>query len=55
MQADYALFVASAYGMAALVLGGLVAFTMRDARRVKARLAELEASGERARPGTARP
>ncbi|WP_082652658.1 heme exporter protein CcmD [Aureimonas sp. AU12] len=55
MAADYAAFVAAAYGMSALALVGLVAWIARDARRTKARLAELEASSPRKRPAAPLP
>ncbi len=45
MQASYFGFIAAAYGMAALALGGLGLWTFLDARSVTRRLKALE--GER--------
>lgn len=41
----YAAFIAGAYAAVALVLGGLIAWVLADARRQQRLLAELEAEG----------
>lgn len=41
----YAAFIAGAYAAVALVLAGLIAWVLADARRQKRLLAELEAEG----------
>ncbi|MEQ8298733.1 MAG: heme exporter protein CcmD [Nitratireductor sp.] len=45
----HALYVAAAYGLSALAIGGLVAWTLFDQRARKAELAALEAQGVRRR------
>lgn len=55
MAGDYVAFVAAAYGVSALALGGLSVWIARDARRTKARLERLEASSPRKRPGAPLP
>ncbi|PSM19260.1 MULTISPECIES: heme exporter protein CcmD [Nitratireductor] len=45
----HALYVAAAYGLSALAIGGLVVWTLFDQRARKAELAALEAQGVRRR------
>jgi heme exporter protein D len=45
----HAAYIWSAYGAAALVLAGLVAWLLLDGRRLQARVDELEARGVRRR------
>jgi heme exporter protein D len=45
----HALYVAAAYGLSALAIGGLVSWTLFDQRARKAELAALEAQGVRRR------
>ena len=45
----HALYVAAAYAISALALGGLVAWILLDQRARRRELAELEASGARRR------
>lgn len=45
MQGDYAVFIASAYGLSFLALAGLGLWVFLDARAVQAELKALEARG----------
>ncbi|MBB3934041.1 heme exporter protein D [Aureimonas phyllosphaerae] len=49
MAGSYVAFVAAAYGMAAVALGGLGLWVYLDARSVRRRLAELETVSGRGR------
>ncbi len=53
----HAVFIWSSYAIVALVLAGLIAWLILDARRLAGRLAELEARGVRRRSaeGTRKP
>jgi heme exporter protein D len=45
----HALYVTSAYGIAALAIGGLIAWVVLDQRARRREIADLEASGLRRR------
>ena len=49
MQNDYFAFIASAYGISALAIAGLLLWVFLDARARSAELEALEASGIRRR------
>ncbi|MBO0904655.1 heme exporter protein CcmD [Jiella sonneratiae] len=49
MQAEYSAFIASAYGISALAICGLLAWIFLDARAQRRALAALDAKGVRRR------
>ena len=54
LAAKHVGFVLASYGVAALLIGGLILAILIRARGVRRRLAELEAAGAKRRAGPAR-